>query len=173
MKKTILIIIVAIAGQLFSVCHAQQLTKQPVCVYSSEYNNDSESHYYSITIHFDIDHLSYDCNKYDNLSLKFQYDTITKKMTVNQYPYNSSNLDLTGQYILKDNNRMDTVFWIRPFEPYEELDTIVHLYDAIKDGNWEYYDTSGKVIKKVIYTKGKIDKTFVPNEKGEMIEVKK
>ncbi len=168
MKKTLLILAILIAGQFPDICRGQEFTNnQGICVYSADYAD-----YFFLNIHFYKTKLNYQFEG-GKFNADFLFDTVSKKITLRQFPLNSDKAGIMGQYVLKDEKRIDTVAFTRPFPPYDIFDTIVHRWTALKDGIWEYCDESGTIIRQESYKKGKLTKAFVKNEKGEMIELKK
>jgi antitoxin component YwqK of YwqJK toxin-antitoxin module len=70
--------------------------------------------------------------------------------------YENGNIKLAGQYALI-NDRIETLqFSFDPWDPYSTYDSTVMLHRSVKDKTWNYYNETGKLIRKEIYEQGKL-----------------
>ena len=75
-----------------------------------------------------------------------------------------------GFYFLQFNNKYDTVVFNKGID---EFDTIVPIFDAVRDGEWNYYSKNGTLCKKENYIQGTLVTTYEITKKGNMVVVRK
>lgn len=150
MRKFFMIYSLLLIIQMFTHCIAQEFYKI--------YTRQPDSTYFVL---FKDYQWGYDFNK-TNWIEKFRYNNSIvelnyqghKKIYVTQYSSPVDTLKIYGWYSLQYNNKTDTVVF---YKGIDEYDTIVPVFDAVKTGEWKYYNKKRKLIKKEIYTNGKLD----------------